>query len=56
MLNGRNRMGSEGAGGAGVTDERERERRPERPDMLVTFLLYYSRSSQMINLGCAIYR
>ena len=33
--------GSEGAGGVGAG---------QRPDTLVTFLLYYARSLQMINL------
>ena len=36
----------EGDGGAGA----------ERPDTLVTFLLYYSRSSWMISLDYVIYR
>ena len=33
-----------------MTKDRERGRRPERPDTLVTFLRYYSRGSQMIDL------
>ena len=40
-------LGLEGDGGAGAGEEREWRR---SPDMLVTFLRYYSRSSKMIIL------
>ena len=47
---------TEGTKEAGVGEEREWGRYPERPDKLVTFLRYYSWGSWMINLDYAIYR